>query len=66
MHQLYTLAMHPIKLNPLIYDSQNLKNKNQSLILIMCVCHSIQLAMSYASAECLPRKLEDLFSEIYN
>ena len=31
-----------------------------------CVCHSIQLAMSYASAECLLRNLEYLIAETHN
>ena len=35
-----------------------LKEENHSFILMRSVCHSIQLAMSYASAEYLPRNLE--------
>ena len=36
------------------------------MILMRCVCHSIQLAMSYASAECLPSKLKYLNAENHN
>ena len=43
-----------------------LKQENPSLMLLRRVCHSIQLAMSYASAECLPRKWEYLIAETYN
>ena len=43
-----------------------LKQENPSLILMRCVCHSMQRAMSYASAECLPRNLEYLISETPN
>ena len=39
-----------------------LKQEN-TLILLRCVCHSIQLATSYASTECLPSNLEYLISE---
>ena len=114
MYQLYTLAIHPIKLNALILDSHNwnffytssivaallkllatknlsidnciaigtdnasvmaginngvyckLKQENSSSILMSCVCNSIQHAMSYASAECLPRNLEYLIAENHN
>ena len=43
-----------------------LKQEYPHLILMRCVCHSIQLAMSYASAECLPRNLEFLIAETHN
>ena len=43
-----------------------LKQDNPSLLLMRCVCHSIQLAMSYASAECLPINLEYLIAETNN
>ena len=43
-----------------------LKQENPSSILMRCVCHSIQLAMSYASAERLPRNLEYLIAKTHN
>ena len=43
-----------------------LKQENPSLILMRCVCHSIQLVMSYASAECLPMNLEYLNAKTHN
>ena len=43
-----------------------LKQENPSLILLRCVCLSIQLAMSYASAECLPRNFEYLIAQTHN
>lgn len=43
-----------------------LKEEVPHLILIRCVCHSIQLAVSKAVAETLPRNLEFLVSETYN
>ena len=33
VYQLHTLATHPIKLNPLIKDVQNLKNVTQAALL---------------------------------
>ncbi|KAJ8968828.1 hypothetical protein NQ314_002090 [Rhamnusium bicolor] len=33
------------------------------LILIRCVCHSLQLSVSHASKECMPRNLEYLIQE---
>ena len=44
---------------------KRLKTENSSLILSKCVCHSLQLAISHASSECLPRNLEFLISETY-
>ena len=38
----------------------NLKQENPSLILMRCVCNSIDLAMSYTSAEYFSRNLEYL------
>lgn len=35
-----------------------LKEKIPSLIQILCVCHSLQIAVSAAAAETLPRKIE--------
>ncbi|KAJ8972384.1 hypothetical protein NQ314_000197 [Rhamnusium bicolor] len=43
-----------------------LKAEVPHLILIRCVCHSLQLAVSYASKECMPRNLEYLIQETYN
>lgn len=44
---------------------QKLKSEVNNLVLIPCVCHSIQLAVSSA-AEMLPRNLEFLISETYS
>lgn len=45
---------------------QKLKAEVPNLILVRCVCHSLQLAISAAVADCLPRSLEYLVSETYN
>lgn len=45
---------------------QKLKLDVPHLIMIKCSCHSIQLAVSHASAEYLPRHLEYLVQETYN
>jgi hypothetical protein len=37
-----------------------------NLVLVHCLCHSLQLAVSAASSETLPRNLEYLISETYN
>lgn len=38
----------------------------QHLILVRCVCHSLQLAVSHASEETLPRNIEFMLRETYN
>uniref|UniRef100_A0A2S2P0Z6 HAT C-terminal dimerisation domain-containing protein n=1 Tax=Schizaphis graminum TaxID=13262 RepID=A0A2S2P0Z6_SCHGA len=43
-----------------------LSKEVKHLILVRCVCHSIQLAVSTAAAEVLPDHLEYLLSETYN
>ncbi|XP_045104381.1 uncharacterized protein LOC123499914 [Portunus trituberculatus] len=43
-----------------------LKTEVPHLILIKCVCHSLQLAVSHATAQCLPRNLDFLIKETYN
>ena len=45
---------------------KQLKPDVPNLILIRCVCHSIQLAVSHASSEALPRSLDYLISETYS
>ena len=35
-------------------------------VLVKCVCHSLQLAMSFSAKECLPRNLEFMVQETYN
>ncbi|XP_036149363.1 uncharacterized protein LOC118647829 isoform X1 [Monomorium pharaonis] len=45
---------------------RQLKEEIPHLLLIRCVCHSIQLAISNAVADTLPRNLEFLISETYN
>ncbi|XP_037805541.1 uncharacterized protein LOC119599716 [Lucilia sericata] len=42
-----------------------LKKKNSNIILVPCVCHSVQLAVSSAS-KCMPNEIEYLISESYN
>ena len=42
---------------------KRLKTEVPSLILIKCACHSIQLAVSHATAEFLPKWLEYLVAE---
>lgn len=44
---------------------KQLKAEVPSLILIKCACHSIQLAVSHAAAEFLPKWLEYLVAETY-
>lgn len=36
------------------------------LILVKCVCHSLQLAVSHASEETIPRNIESLLRETFN
>lgn len=43
-----------------------LKSEVPHLILIKCVCHSLQLAVSHATAEYLPRNLDFMIRETYN
>lgn len=45
---------------------QRLKREVPGLILIPCVCHSLQLAVSHASKESLPNNIEFLIAETYN
>lgn len=45
---------------------KKLQDINPNIILIPCVCHSLQLCVSSAAKECLPRNLEYLISETYN
>ncbi|KAH7957122.1 hypothetical protein HPB52_015559 [Rhipicephalus sanguineus] len=45
---------------------RKLKAEAPHLVLIRCVCHSLQLATSAATAEALPRILEYLIRETYN
>lgn len=37
-----------------------------NLVLVRCVCHSLQLAMSHASKQTLPRNIDFLIRETYN
>ncbi|XP_025996408.2 uncharacterized protein LOC113005286 [Solenopsis invicta] len=45
---------------------QKLKSEVPHLILIKCLCHSLQLGVSAATKECLPRNLEFIIQETYN
>lgn len=42
-----------------------LKQEIPGLVLIRCVCHSLQLAVSYATKQNLPRNLEYIIEETY-
>lgn len=43
-----------------------LKVDNQHLIMVRCVCHSLQLALSHSYANSLPRNIDFLVKETYN
>ena len=43
-----------------------LKEEQPSLVLVRCLCHSLQLATSFAVCETLPRNLDYMVSETYN
>lgn len=43
-----------------------LKSEIPHLMLVKCVCHSLQLAVSHAATECLPRHLDFLIRDTYN
>lgn len=43
-----------------------LKKLVPNLILIKCVCHSVQLAISHSWKACMPSHLEFLVNETYN
>lgn len=45
---------------------KKLQDENPNIILIPCVCHSLQLAVSSAAKDFLPRNLEFLIAETYN
>jgi hypothetical protein len=45
---------------------QRLKLLNPAIILIPCVCHSLQLAVSDAAKECLPRNVDFMIKSTYN
>lgn len=45
---------------------KKLKNEVPNMVLIKCVCHSLQFLVSFAVKECLPRNLEFLIQETYN
>ncbi|CAK1597250.1 unnamed protein product [Parnassius mnemosyne] len=39
---------------------------NENLVLVRCLCHSLQLAITHASEKSLPRNIEFLIRETYN
>lgn len=43
-----------------------LKKEVPNLILIPCICHSLQLAVSYSARQYLPRNIEFIIHETYN
>lgn len=47
---------------------QFLKKEHElpNLVLVRCVCHSLQLAVSHASEKTLPRNIEYIIRETYN
>lgn len=45
---------------------QKLILENPNIILVPCMCHSLQLAVSKAADECLPDQIEFLIAETYN
>lgn len=61
---LLVLAQTMIGANEGVYEK--LKRDKPGLILTKCLCHSLQLAVSHAASEHLPRNLEFLISETYN
>lgn len=44
----------------------HLKVNVPNLVLIKCICHSLQLTVSHATREILPRHLEFIISETFN
>ncbi|XP_068245583.1 zinc finger protein 862-like [Palaemon carinicauda] len=47
-----------------VYEQMKVEVPN--LVLVRCVCHSLQLAVSAAATETLPRNLDYIISETYN
>jgi len=45
---------------------QLLKRENPNIVLIPCICHSLQLAVTEASKDQLPRVIEYIIQETYN
>jgi len=45
---------------------KKLKDEIPALIHVPCTCHSLQLAVSAAAADALPRNIEYIISETYN
>lgn len=43
-----------------------LKELNPNIVLIPCICHSLQLSITHAATHHLPRNIEFLISETYN
>lgn len=43
-----------------------LKKLVPNLILVKCICHSIQLSITYSWKNCMPEQLEFLVNETYN
>ncbi|KAF0722693.1 Uncharacterized protein FWK35_00033829 [Aphis craccivora] len=63
----YSLQFHAsviVGINNGVYTK--LKEKVPSLIHILCVCHSLQLAVSAAASATLPRNIDYLIKETYN
>ncbi|CAH1986939.1 unnamed protein product [Acanthoscelides obtectus] len=58
------IASVMVGINNAVYAK--LKERVPNLILIRCVCRSLQLAVTAAAKECLPRNLEFLIRETYN
>ena len=48
-----------------VYVKMKSEFRNNSIILIRCICHSLQLALSHATEETLPRNIEFMIRETY-
>lgn len=48
-----------------VYVKMKTEFDNNSIVLMRCVCHSLQLALSHATEETLPRNIEFLIRETY-
>lgn len=53
-------------INASVYKILKEKYDLKHLILVRCVCHSIQLAVSHASVDTVPRQVEFLIRETHN
>lgn len=59
-------ASDMVGVNNGVYELLTSKYDLKNLVLVRCVCHSLQLALSAATEETLPRNLDFLIRETYN